>query len=142
MKEVVCLVFRQGDQFLLEQRLDDDLYHGAWTLPGGKVEAGDLNQGLNYLLIASIRESREEVGLVPEVIEPFTEFEETTRHGNRYIFHGIWVQSYRGTVREDLEPGRRILEWTSKEEVASRVADTPTNSRVWEEYLKFRRLHF
>lgn len=142
MKEVVCLVFQQEDKFLLEQRLDKNLYHGAWTFPGGKVEVEDGEQSFtNYLLVASIRESREEVGLVPEVIETFTEFEEITRHGNKYRFYGIHVKKFSGDLQNN-EPGRRILSWVPGIEVSNLVDDVSVDSRIWKDYKNYCKSSF
>lgn len=138
MKEVVCLVFEDQGKFLLEQRLDDNLYHGAWTFPGGKVEEVDYKQGSDYLLAASVRESGEEVGLVPEVIEPFTEFEETTRHGNRYRFLGIRVVTFSGDLQNN-EPVRRILVWVPEAEVGNHINNVSVDKRIWEDFLNHRR---
>lgn len=139
------MVFQQGDQFLLEQRLDDNLYHGAWTFPGGKVEEVDYQQGQDYLLAASIRESGEEVGLIPEIIEPFTKFEATTRNRNRYLFHGIYVVRFSGILQNrEIKRGtlRRTLAWVLGVEVGNLVDDVSVDSRIWEEFLDYRRLKF
>ena len=60
-------VLRQGEQVLLEQRLDKAHQGGLWAFPGGKVEAGETP------VEALVREFREETGLETENWQPLIE---------------------------------------------------------------------
>ncbi len=135
------MVYELGGKYLLEQRREEDLYKDVYTFPGGKVEPRDYRRKKGYLFGASFREAKEEGSLIPKEIIPFVKFEDVTRNGNHFIFHGIWVPKYYGVVLDN-EENKRKWHWVPGSEVGLLVADTSTNSRVWKSYLLFRGLKY
>lgn len=136
LREVVDLVFLQKGKFLLEQRLDKDNYFGKWTFPGGKVDEIDYKTGKDYLVEASIREVKEEIGLIPKVLKRFTSFEEVSRNNRKYLFHGIHVIKYTGNL-VNKEIGRRNLSWVRVSEAKEYIGDTAVDKRVFEDFLSY-----
>ncbi len=59
MIEVVWIVLKNKNRFLLIQRSIDDVAGGTWCFPGGKVDPGD-----QIPLNAAIRELKEETGFI------------------------------------------------------------------------------
>lgn len=135
--EVVCVVILENNQFLLEQRLDNDNYFRRWTFPGGKVEELDYKSGADYLTAASIRELAEETGLILDALERFTTFDASSRNGVRLRFHGLYVKSYHGIV-QNKERGRRKLKWVAKDDAAEYIGDTEVDRNVLTDFLIYQ----
>jgi 8-oxo-dGTP pyrophosphatase MutT (NUDIX family) len=128
--EVVCLVYYDQGKFLLEERLDDNVFKHTWTTMGGKVDEEDREQH-DYLLAASIREAKEENGLIPTAIVPFTKFHQELRDGTPYLFHGIHVVSWDGELVNRF-PERRRLEWVKKDRALELVEGHEVDQKLLE----------
>ena len=111
-REVVSLVFHRDGKLLLEQRLDEVVFKNRWTFTGGKVEEVDYESD-DYIMAASVRESGEETGLIPEEIEVFDNFVMTTLNGQTYEYHAVYVRNFSGVV-QNREAGRRNIEWVGE----------------------------
>lgn len=129
------MVFFKDGQFLLEQRIEEDNFKGRWTFIGGKVEKGDFLKDEDYKEVAAIREAREEINLEPKSFQCFVSFEERSRNGNWYLFHGILIEEWEGQL-ENREPDKRNLAWISIEETATYIGDTEVDKRILESLLR------
>lgn len=59
MIEVVWIVIKNKNRFLLIQRSIDDAFGGTWCLPGGKIDPGDISP-----IAAAARELKEETNFI------------------------------------------------------------------------------
>lgn len=131
------MVFCQDGKLLLEQRLDDGVFKNRWTFTGGKVEEFDYEQD-DYVFAASVRESGEETGLVPEEIEVFARFVQTTLNGNTYDYHGVYVKKFSGEL-ENKEKGRRNIVWVGEGIEADILLEgDEVNTRLLNGFREFR----
>lgn len=75
---VVLRAADPGFELLLMRRPDRGSFAGAWSLPGGKVEPGDVRDGddeAEDARRAAIRETREEVGLAVDDLVPLSQWQ-------------------------------------------------------------------
>jgi mutator protein MutT len=103
----VCIV--RNNCVLLVQRANPP-FPNLWSLPGGRVEAGE------GLAEAALREVREETGLVPELsgIFDWVEIIAPDRHFVLAVFLARWVAG------EAMEAGdAKALRWVTVEDLAS-----------------------
>jgi 8-oxo-dGTP pyrophosphatase MutT (NUDIX family) len=133
--EVVCLVYFDNGKFLLEERLDENVFKHTWTTTGGKVDEED-REHKDYILAASIREAKEENGLIPTAIVPFTKFHKELRDGTPYLFHGIHVVSWEGELINRF-PKRRRLEWVNNDRALELVTGHEVDQRLLEDFHKY-----
>lgn len=128
LREVVCLVFLRGGKILLEQRLDHNAFYGKWAFTGGKIESGESTEE------AAIREAMEETNLKPLRIKHFSTFEEFSRSGEKFIFHGVLISEWKGRVK-NLEKNRRLLKWIPLVRAKEVIGDTKVDRRVLDVFL-------
>ncbi|MBD8905876.1 NUDIX domain-containing protein [Methylorubrum zatmanii] len=112
---VSVAVIRDG-RVLLAARANEPM-RGVWTLPGGLVEAGE------SLAAAALRELREEVGSVAEVVGPsLTPTEIILRDDGNRIRHHYVIHPHAALWR-DIEPApgpeALAVRWARLEEVAA-----------------------
>ncbi len=88
MKEVVAVVVKLRERFLLVQRALDDSYGGTWCFPGGKREGFDQS-----VEDTARRELREETGLIAVDLELLE-----TRTANSYVVHLVFAKAWRGCL--------------------------------------------
>lgn len=118
-RETIVYALIQNQQILMAKRLkSDDVYFGQYVIPGGKVESVDL-ESENYLSAALLRETHEELGIIP------TRFEYL--FSNNYpiipdvLLHFFVVTKWTGEITNQ-EPHKESFMWVSLDQV---LASTP-----------------
>lgn len=128
MVGVSIAVIREG-RVLLAARANPPM-RGAWTLPGGLVEAGE------RLAEAALRELHEEVGVVAEVVGPsLTPTEIILRDADARARHHYVIHPHAAVWRSgEPKPGPEALgvRWARREEVAG-LETTPGLSGTLDE---------
>jgi len=106
---VIFLVYKNG-KILVEQRPDEDSGFGGYKIiPGGKLIQGESVEG------ALVRESEEELGIIPLTFVYLDSFEHVTLHNNHYLSHAFLITEYEGQVR-NIEPEKGVHEWITLSE--------------------------
>jgi len=99
MKQIVCAVIRDGDNFVISKRADDAHQGGKWEFPGGKVEENET------ALCAIVRECQEELDI--ELQEPRLIGEFEYRYGELALYFSVyWADRFLGKPRG--QEGQRV----------------------------------
>jgi len=100
----VGAVIVQDNRVLLIRRGQPPLF-GEWSLPGGVLECGE------SLREATVREAREETGLLVETVDLLGVYERVIRSGEgRVRYHYVLIDFLCGPVGGDLKAGSDAAE--------------------------------
>ncbi len=93
MVEIVWIIIRKNNRFLLAQRAISDTAGGTWVFPGGKVDTID-----ETYIHAAVRELREEVGLKGEQFKKIC-----ILHLDKYIIKVLLCYDWKGKPKPSCE---------------------------------------
>ena len=119
----VGAVIVQDNRVLLIRRGQAPLL-GEWSLPGGVLESGET------LREATVREAREETGLIVETGELLGVYERVVRsEDGRVRYHYVLIDFQCGVVNGEIKAGSDAddVRWFGREELAA--LNLPTDTR-------------
>jgi 8-oxo-dGTP diphosphatase len=122
----VGAVIVDGKRVLLIRRGQAPLL-GEWSLPGGVLECGET------LREATVREAREETGLVVETVEMLGVYERVIRSDDgRVRYHYVLIDFLCRPVKGDLKAGSDAADvrWFTRDELPSLNLAYDTNDVV------------
>jgi 8-oxo-dGTP pyrophosphatase MutT (NUDIX family) len=105
---VLVPIVDRGEAYLVFAKRTDRVGHhrGQISFPGGRIDPGDADD-----LAAALRESHEEVGLSPSLVEPLGQLDDTETVATQFVITP-WVGVVRGPVvwQPDGEEIEKVIE--------------------------------